>query len=185
MIETVLALVASQFLGWVFLTAGLDKIRHRSAFEDELALTLPSRWVIGRTRSAIAAGVCIVELILGGAALAGVGGAATPLACASLLTLFAVLRLRTVQQAQSCGCGGIIEALPQGRSHVIVNGLLTGAALWTASVAPTVAWWSQPSAISVVVVALVALLLLSAATAWAIRKLARARQLVDVQRGVA
>jgi len=172
--------VSTQFLadvvGWVLLTAGVDKALRPSRFIEQLA-SLPG---VRRLARPIAWAVCAGEVCAGIALLVGLALAVAAIIAAALLTVFsAVLGYRLlVGDADACGCGGLATLAEDGRAHLVANGLLLMAATFVALAASGVG--AELPAIGRAIAATSALaLLLSLHVGRAIQMVLRARRNVD------
>lgn len=115
-------LAGTQVLGWVFVTAGADKLAHLARFATEIA-GLPVVMRSGRNvRTAIALIVGGGELGLGVSLLLGIAGQLPLLLSSAALLSFTAMLLwvRRRPLASACGCGGIMAALG-GRTHIAAN----------------------------------------------------------------
>lgn len=121
-------------LGWVLLSAGIEKMLHRSKFES-LAAGLGFRG----TRAASIV-VPAVEVALGALLLAGAWWRAAALASGILFLIFAAVIVRLVRRGYTgeCGCGGILAASHVGRLHLLGVAVLAVAAMLLAAANTTV-----------------------------------------------
>lgn len=174
------ALAFTQILGWIFLSAGAQKLSRFTDAVTNIARSLS--WLPNGLVRGMLALVCAIELTLGGALVAGLGGVWPLLVAAALLVAFAAFS--ALPKSSACECGGIISAIPVGRPHQLANVGFAAGSLWCATFASVDPWWSAMPLVGAMTVVTVLLLLLTATAAWALRAVREQRQLIDVQRGV-
>jgi uncharacterized membrane protein YphA (DoxX/SURF4 family) len=135
---SVLILLVRHLVGWVFLTAALNKATSfDDAQRDMHQYPLPA---FLRSRLATA-GLITIEIAIGVSMVFGIEWRVGLVgACALLLVFTALIAARKPEQAGDCGCGGVMAVVPSPAWHIAANVALASAGFG----ALTLAWFAEP-----------------------------------------
>ena len=171
-------------LGWILMSAALEKALHRQGFQETLQ-RYPG--VSARTSRRLALALPAVELVIASALFTGLWYREAAFVLAILLAVFSIAILGAMRRGvlQDCGCGGVLPVASVGGAHLLVNVLLATAAAIVSVISQTTAALEAPKLLAPVSAeqvtpasALVVGTAMSAAVSlWAFKSIAQVKEL--------